>query len=141
MTASNWADQGSENNTLFSHSKQHFCGMSDLANSCLIIYCHRQRHDQQTEFGDTQISCFQLVKQKGFWYCMIFIIHSLLWFYEKKIKISLFYVLKGQFLSSCIKLPQHLNDATSYDPKPSKTGNEFCTAGSASYSTQQLRHR
>lgn len=57
MTASNLADQESENNTLFSHSKQLFCTTTDSANSCLIICCHSQRHGQQTEFGDIQISC------------------------------------------------------------------------------------
>lgn len=58
MTASNWADQESENNILFSHSTEELFAISDLANSCLIIYCHSQRHGQQTEFGDAQISGF-----------------------------------------------------------------------------------
>lgn len=50
MMASNRIDQESENN-IFSHSKQLLCAISDLANSCLIIYCHS--HGQQAVWRHT----------------------------------------------------------------------------------------
>lgn len=98
MMASNRTDQESEN-SIFSHGKQLLCAISDLANSCLIIYCHSHRHGQQAECGDAHILCFPQLKQQSHWLCTAFHPCSPFWSMKKtRSKIWIFYLLTGVWL-------------------------------------------